>query len=98
MTVMLGAPERRRKQRATLPIIDSAGNLTDIGGSNGWLDFKEGTRVEKSARAQAAGADRSPNQRAGRAVQGLVGRGVARKDRGLERRFLENYGARGTMG
>src|ERR1051326_3065464 len=65
---------------------------------NGWLDFKENSRVEKSARAQATCADCPAAQRAGRAVYELVGRRIAREDRGLEGRAFEDSCARRAMG
>ncbi len=42
--------------------IDTARNLTDINSSNGWLDFKENSRVKKSARAQTACANGAQDQ------------------------------------
>src|SRR2546430_4670406 len=65
--------------------------------TNGWLDFKENTGVEKSARAQAYDADRAPDQRVGGAVAELVRRGFARENGGVEGRARENSGPRRSM-
>src|ERR1700730_13423996 len=64
----------------------------------GWLDLKENTWLEKSARNQAHGAMGPAHQRAGRAVQGALRRRSPRQDHGLESRAGRDFRLDGAMG